>query len=527
MARVNDQRATPIPLLLTALVALAFVFGLFPVWDFDLWGHLAAAQRIVETKSIASVDPFLWGVEGRLWINLYWGFQLIALALYTIGGTSLLVIAKAACAAGAVALSIAARPRGTRDALVVLVWLAPLVSLSGRCYERPEMISLLMLAAFVAVLAHAAARPRLLWLLPALQLVWVNTHPFFAFGPLLVLLAFLDREGAPPKRTLTAVLGATLLACVVNPYGLTGALFPLHVIFGQGEDHLYFAQYIGELRPVSFFLQRDPTNPYLLAFLATSVVAAAGLAAAIWARRVRPSRVLLLAIFAAFGWSATRNVAFFAWVAATLTVVHLHEALETWRQRHESRSRQQRRREPASVPHDGWRVPTIVATAALGVLTISLLSGGFYNWTGEERTVGLGERDNWYAHAAQRFLTQPSMPKQAFVSQLGEANLTLFHAHGRVRVFIDPRLEVASRGLFETYLVVLRTMAAGDAKTWEPLLQRDQQWPSILLDRQRSSPQIEGLARTPGWRPVYADDLAVVFLRDETADALRLPRVTQ
>ncbi len=525
MASVTDPRSTPPSLLLAALVALSFLFGLFPAWDFDLWGHLAAAQRIVETGSITGVDPFLWGVEGRPWIDLYWGFQLIALALFSLGGVSLLVIAKALCAAGAVLLSIVAQPRGTSQALVASVWLAPLVSLSGRCYERPEMASLVLLAAFFAVIAQAAARPRLLWLLPVLELVWVNLHPFFLFGPLVLLLTFLDREGAPPKRMLAAVTGTTLLACLINPYGITGALFPIQVIFGQGQDHLFFKQYIGELRPISFFLERDPSNPYVLAFVATLLIAIAGVLAAVWARRARPSRLILLALFTMLGWSATRNVAFFAWVAATVTIAHLHEALAVWRARREPRSRQQRRRDPGSTARESGRRSIIAAAAGLGALTLLLVTGVFYNWTGEGRELGLGERSNWYAHAAQRFLTQPQMPQRAFVSHFGEANLTLFHSVGRVRVFIDPRLEVASRALFENYLTVLRSMADGDARTWEPLLVRDRQWPSILLDRERSSPQIEGLSRTPGWRAVYADELAVVFLRDEVAQAMHLPPV--
>jgi signal transduction histidine kinase len=49
--------------------------------------------------------------------------------------------------------------------------------------------------------------------------------------------------------------------------------------------------------------------------------------------------------------------------------------------------------------------------------------------------------------------------------------------------------------------------------------------PSILLDRAQGSRAIAGVLRAPGWRPVYADRLAVVLVREEFAAAHGLPRV--
>jgi hypothetical protein len=515
-----------------SLVGLAFLFGVFPLWDYDLWGHLAAAQRIVETGSIEATDPFLWGVEGRPWCNLYWGFQLLLLLIYTLGGAAGLVLLKAGLAAAAVGLSLASLPDSLPDWAVALTWLVPLVSLSGRIYERPETLSLVLLAAFCCVLAHAGRRPNLVWLLPPLQLVWVNVHPFFIFGPLVTALWWLDRAPAPPRRVMAWVTAAVLLACLCNPYGVRGALFPLQVILGQGADHLYFKQYIAELRPISFFLARDPSNPYLLALLGTTGIATLGLIAMAWSRRIVPSRVILVLLFGALGWSATRNVAFFALIAATSAGSSFDAALAAWRARTLAATpRAKRRREAAAREaaqragdaSDGTRSQPAhgaasfsrwAAWGAIALVALGLVSGAFYDWAGEGRVFGWGEREAWYAHAAQRALVAPGMPRRAFVSQLGEANLTLFHGNGYVRVFIDPRLEVASRELFERYLTILRGMAAGDPTVWEPLLKRDDGWPSILLDRARSSAQIEGVARAPGWRVTYQDELAVVFVRD-------------
>ena len=535
---MSSPRATLSWILLAGTVAVAFLFGLFPLFDFDLWGHLAAARLIRETGEVPGVDPFLWGASGRPWIDLYWLFQLGAGALYALGGASLLVLAKATLAALAVALSLAARP-GRDTALAAGAWLAPLVVLGGRSYERPEMISLVLVAAFLAVLARAGERPRLLWALPALQLLWVNSHPFFVFGPVLAVLFALDApvaravpllasESSAPARTRWAAALAVGAACLVNPYGLRGALFPLGVVFARGDDHLFYRQYIAELRPVWSFVSRDATNPYVLAFLVTFGVGVVAALAAFAARRLTFFRAALLLLAGLFGWSATRNVALFALVYATLTAWNLHDA---WSARAEGRaaaSRQERRRTGA-IPRDRPRWADALALGALALLAGSIVSGAFYAWAGEGRTFGLGERRDWYAHDAQRFLVQDRMPRRALVWSIGEANLTLYHGGGRVQVFMDPRLEVAPRDLFERTLEIARAMNAGDTARWEGLIHRPdapEPWPSILLDRARGARAIAGVLRAPGWRPVYADHLAVVLVREEFAAARALPRVS-
>ncbi len=529
-------------LLLAGVPAVAFLFGLFPLWDYDIWGHLAAARLILETGRVPRVDPFLWGITGRPWTDLYWLFQLGAWGLHRLGGASLLVVAKAALAALAAALSLAARRPGTGAGLAALVWLAPLVVVGGRTYERPEMVSLVLLAAFLCVIARAESRPGLLWILPGLQLVWVNSHPFFAFGPLLALLFALDApvtravgllapESRVPVRRRWIALGLVTAACFANPYLVRGALFPLGVVFGQGADHLFYRQFVAELRPVSFFLSRDPTNPYLLAFLATFALGVAGALPALVARRLSFYRAAILVLFGLLGWSATRNVAFFALAYATVTIWNVHDAAAARRAARPPSLRGERRRERRdAVPaRDPARAFDLAAAVGVAGLILAIVSGALYAWAGEGRVLGLGERQGWYTHAAQRFLVSEGMPRRAFVSSIGEANLTLFEGEGRVRVFMDPRLEVATRALFEEYVAVVRAMNAGDTATWEKILARPQEaerWPSILLDRARSARAIAGVLAAPGWRPVYADDLAVVFLRDEAAQRRGLPRVS-
>ena len=66
---------------------------------------------------------------------------------------------------------------------MILAWLPALLVLSGRMYVRPETLSLLYLAIDLAVVCRWDRFPVLAWLLPLVQLAWVNTHGSVRAGP--------------------------------------------------------------------------------------------------------------------------------------------------------------------------------------------------------------------------------------------------------------------------------------------------------------------------------------------------------
>jgi hypothetical protein len=69
-------------------------------------------------------------------------------------------------------------------------------------------------------------------------------------------------------------------------------------------------------------------------------------------------------------------------------------------------------------------------------------------------------------------------------------------------------------------------MIAADPK-WAEMLRDDQgNLPAVLLDSRSSRLLIDGLLRTPGWRLVFADQAAAVFLSEQVAAASQLPAVS-
>src|SRR3989338_10285503 len=68
----------------------------FPLTDADIWWHLAAGRRMLETRAFLRSDPFCLASLGAPWVDLHWGFQLLVYGLWKLGGTAALVTAKVA-----------------------------------------------------------------------------------------------------------------------------------------------------------------------------------------------------------------------------------------------------------------------------------------------------------------------------------------------------------------------------------------------------------------------------------------------
>lgn len=512
-----------------ALLALTFLLGCFPMSDFDVWWHLRTGQLILERGQVPRTDWFTYTNATQPWIDVYWLFQVGLALLYRIGGASALVLLKAVCGTAIVALSLVARRSGGKTWPIVVAWLPAVVMFTGRLCERPELFSLLFLAGFLAVLGRAGERPRWLWLLPAIQILWVNCHGFFVLGPM-VLAAYVaellvDRTwppavavARPPIKQVVLAGGATLLACLVNPYGSKAITLPLEQFHKLGSTGIYRTN-IGELKTIGDFVAiAGLSNPYLLAYFA--VLGLGVVSFVLQWRRARPSlfRVLLFAAAAYLGWQATRNSALFALVAAFVMAWNLDEVALSKPVQPVAKSSKKARRAGAGIPRK--RNLDVILLVAIAIIVVATASGGLYAWAGEHRTVGFGERKQWYAHDACAFLARPDLPERIVAFNISQAAVCIAHTAPTHKQFMDPRLELNSQDTFERYLDGIHKLWRGQPDWEVPLgidYARPDETPALLIERGVLGRAADVLAKDPRWYRVYADAVAVVFVTTELA----------
>ncbi len=541
--------------LLPGLLGVVTFLGLlFPLYDTDFWWHLRTGEWILRQGWVPQLDLYTFTDADRPWIDLHWGFQVLIALLHRMGGVSLVIVVKGLVIAAAVLVAFRATGEGWPLARRVACWLPAVICIWGRGYERPEMLSQLFLAIWLWVAFRVEREPQWVWLLPVVQLVWVNCHALFVLGLVVAGCGVADwalrlvwggRFGLQPLSATTlatlrtrAVAGLLAIgAALINPYFEEGALFPFTLYQKFTNEQAFYSRLIGEFQqPKVFVMAYGPrafANPY---FAAEALVALLAIGSVVlqWRRtgRVQPFRLLLLGAFLHLAWEAARNTNIFALVATTIACANFAEA---WLVRSASvqsasggagadderpTATAAGSQRAAGLTRGELTVASVLSVGALLVVT------GVWNRVAEgNKPFGLGEARDWFIHDAARFAGREGMPELAVVNHVGQAAVYEYHNGPGRSVLMDGRLEVCTRKTFEMLYSVLGSMVAG-RKEWEGLFTSSgAELPVVILDTHTSRKPIEGLLRTPGWRLVYADRTAGVFLSEARADRLELPAV--
>ncbi|HEU5458072.1 MAG TPA: hypothetical protein VFU68_05600 [Terracidiphilus sp.] len=248
--RVFSRHAQSLALLLVLpmLLAPSMNPALNMMGDPDIWWHLADARYFFTHHHVIFTDPYAFTVTGVPWINWEWlseipywfsyqslhlqGIYLVAwlvlalnLVLFYFRGYWLSRHAGAAFWAACVGFTLTLANSGPRT--IAIAYLA--------------------LSVEMAILeAFQRGHRRLLWLLPPLFVLWINLHGiwFIGFATLVLYVAcgflrlnFGIFEHAPmtaaDRRQFFAVMGVSLVALFLNPYGWRLLWNPIDMMLKQ------------------------------------------------------------------------------------------------------------------------------------------------------------------------------------------------------------------------------------------------------------------------------------------------------
>ncbi|MCC6934550.1 MAG: hypothetical protein IT406_02605 [Candidatus Yanofskybacteria bacterium] len=314
------------------LVALLSVHTLTSIYQ-DIGRHIRIGSIIWATHHIPETNLFSYTAPDFPFVNHHW---LGSLALYLgerLVGLQGLITLKAALIALAFGLAYAAAWRAKSAAPSLVVGVAALFALIERTDVRPEVLSFVFLAWFLFVLYREERFPKLIWTLPAAQLIWVNAHIYFFMGPF-VWAAFLIGRGVSShgfrewargffRSRYAVITGLLALATVMNPSGIHGALYPI-TLWGN-----YGYSIVENQTP--FFLLRlgyPAMTSWGLGVLAMLVA----LSFALNARRLRANIMGLLLVLGAGGLALEmiRNYPLFALCALPATLKNISELEWRW-----------------------------------------------------------------------------------------------------------------------------------------------------------------------------------------------------
>ncbi|HVX13117.1 MAG TPA: hypothetical protein VHC22_18175 [Pirellulales bacterium] len=261
-----DPKTIGDAVLLCLLVAVAFLLACYKETDNDIWWHLAGGEWILSHCRVPDLDPFTFASQERTWIDLHWLFEVAAALAFRAAAMPGVVCLAAGLSAATVAVALTMRKRTWPLPTVIACWVPALALIGWRLPPRPELCTLLFLAIYLAVLHRWDERPRLVWFLPVVQVLWVNTHGLFVLGPVVMGLWLAARAiesfwrsrsrnsaSSDPDvgqdyawRKTLLVMGAVVAACLVNPYLVRGALFPFELFPKIAASANVYKQTVGE-----------------------------------------------------------------------------------------------------------------------------------------------------------------------------------------------------------------------------------------------------------------------------------------
>ena len=544
-------------ILLSVLLAALAWHALF---TYDVWTHLAAGRYIVENGHVPHQDPFSSTLAGKPWVDHEWLFQLGLYPLYRAGGVTALNVLRTGLVLATFVVLLLTVTRRENHLLALVVVLAAAMTSYTRFQMRPELLSFLFLAVMLAILKRTAGRPdsRWLWVLPVIQLVWVNVHGLFILGPLVVLIFILGQglsrlssralawtvagvmcvaaqivftdwliesvvvyaipfvaaivislvlahRGQSPRtrsesvshlKRWALILGLMIVACFVNPYFHKGALYPIEVA-QQLAARSEGIQLIGELVPTLSLVNVTQTGWFKLLALLVLVSFVLNF------KRTSFARVLLVGLSWPFALMAARNTPIFAVIGALCASLNFSQ----WWQA--SREDIVKRFESL---HQLQVVRTALQLALAVVLVWLILDVTSDRMHVRDRTglhFGGGTSPVRFSEDAMTFVRDNELQEPLF-NNLAAGGMCMFHLHPDYSVYIDGRVELYGSDALLSYETVMRRPDSFRE------LARQKGFNTVFLTKGSYDglDLAKALYKDPGWKLVFMDGASWVFVRD-------------
>jgi len=478
------------PLLIAASTFLVLLTRSQMLGDGDLYWHIVAGRWMFQHLAIPTADPFSYTMPGAPWIAHEWLAEIVYAAAYSLAGWSAVV--GLAAAAFAAALAILAR--------YLLRYIEPLYALvltsmafslaSPHLLARPHTLvaPLLMFWTVTLLRARESDRAPPLWT-ALLMVLWANLHGSFvlglALGGVFSAEAVLAADGPAARwhaaRQWGIFLLAALMVSMVNPHG------PYSLLFAYDLSRMDFISKVREWMPPSF----EGMQPFELWLLVGAV--------ALMTRGLRlpPVRLVLLIGLVHMALHHRRHQDLLGFLAPAIVAEAL--GAQWFAARGTGQHAAVLDRLFASFAPPATRVAcaaVLTALAATGLAAIRIDALRPPPTTTPDAALAA-------VRAAYPGASTP-FPKRVLNSD-EFAGYLIFNG---IAPFIDGRGDMYGDEFFFDYV---NAMELKDSEVLPKLLDRYQPGWTLLRP---GLPAVALLDRLPGWRRLYADDTAVVHVRD-------------
>lgn len=472
-------------LLIALLLTLLFISQINTIVDIDLWWGLKTGEHIAENLSIPRTDIFSYTLHGAPWIDHEWLSQILFYFTFSKFGWIGLNLLKSLVMAFCFLILFFLSSSGFKKIAFSLPFLLlSILAFGYRSFVRPEIFSYLLFCVFIYVLE----KERPLYILPLLQILWVNLHGYFIMGPALIFLYLagdlFSRKNSGFAKKLGVVFLLTVIACLVNPYFYKGALYPVNIITETFTAQKSLMRNIHELMmPVSMSFARFCFF-WILAILASATFI-------INIRNIKLKHILVFAFTFVSAYLAARNIPIFIFPAMFMAGMNLNEAGLT-----------------KKLSDKNYHVISILLVCGLIYI---FLSNKYYIVTNQ---YGMRKTESKFSglfmpEGACGFLEKNNIDGPMF-NTLDFGPYIGYRFYPEKRIFIDTRTELYKDEFYRTY-----RRAQNYPSEWDKV-QEKYGFDIALLRHVFGGTErlLKQLYENDNWRLVYYDENSCVFLRN-------------
>ncbi len=456
----------------------------------DTWWHIAVGEKILSEHAFPTVGGYSCTAAGADWVAHEWlGEVVMTLAARqsSLAGLTVLLVGLSCLLMLLLYVYSYLRSRNPKAAAIACALVLPVAA--AQFTLRPQLIGwIFLLLTLLCLELFRSGQPKALWILPALFLLWVNTHGSFLLGLAFMLIYLVSglfnfetgslvakRWTGPQRLQLLIVLLLSVLVLTITPYGTRLATYPLELTL----SHPLIISSVTEWQPIDF------STPYAKVFLFLLLLLVC------WLLVFRESGVRLedavLLLLAIYGTCMHRRlVVVFALVAAPL----LAQMLVRW------------------LPDYRPEKDHPLLNAALLLLIAVGVVGLFPSQEKLENVLG-----SVYPRGAAKYLGQHPVHACLF-NEISWGGYLIWEGGRKQEVFIDGRLEIyEGSGVLRDYIHL--TGVGSDVR----MLLKKYGVEACLL--RRSASLATYLSALPEWECVYHDELSSLYVKKGEFSSLR------
>lgn len=487
--------------LLLFFLAFSFFYHSDLSFDQDLGRHLKLGEIIWQTREVPKTNLFSYTQPDFPFINHHWGFEVIIYLLSSTIGLQLLLVLKLV-ALLAVAAGILFLARKTESVLIFPFSYIFLHLLRGRSELRPEIMSFLFTLGTLYILEKFEKdHSKIIYVLPLISLVWVNSHIYFPVGIFLQIIflmnmlfqKFVQKKKEPlllnKIKIVTLVTLLSLLAALLNPNFIKGAVYPFTVFTNYGVT-ITENQTITTLQKIHF------VNPDFFFFYFAAFLVFASIYVSFWRTKFSLKNICLSLLGFALAVQSIRGFPYLALISLPYVLLNCNFKI-------------------ASI----W---TKALNISLGILlfgeAVFYLNGGYYAMTYKPYVPSLLLTQD--ALPALDYVIKNKLPQPIF-NNFDIGSYIIYRGYPDYKVFIDGRPEAYPASFFEDMYIPMQ-------EDYKKFKNEDKKvrFQTVIFSLTDQNPRtitfLNALTTDPQWKIVFLDQFMIVLVKNAVQQKLQL-----